>query len=104
MFLRAKKTEKGFSLVEILVVLAIAGAITLIGLPALVSQMSHIRLKRSARDVATEINYARVNAITRNTKYRVDFTLNAGSTPDTMGMSVYSGGAWGADATRAARA
>lgn len=103
MFLWAKKTEEGFSLVELLVVLAIAGTIALIGIPALVSQMSHIRLKRSAMDVATEVNYARVNAITKNTKYRVDFTLSADPTPDTMTIFVFSGGSWGADATRASR-
>jgi len=103
MFLWAKKTEKGFSLIELLIVLAIAGVIMLIGLPALVSQMSHVRLKRSARDVATELNYARMNAITKNTKYRVAFTLNTDPTPDVMSMFVYSSGSWGADTTRASR-
>jgi type IV fimbrial biogenesis protein FimT len=102
MFLRAKKREKGFTLLEVLVVIAIAAVMMIIGAPALISQMSHTRLKRSARDVATEINAARINAITKNTKYSVDFVLNSNPTPDTFSVSVFSG-AWGDDTSRTAR-
>jgi type IV fimbrial biogenesis protein FimT len=102
MFLRAKKREKGFTLLEVLVVIAIAAVMMLIGTPALISQISHTRLKRSARDVATEINAARMNAITKNTKYSVDFVLNANPTQDTFSVSVFSG-SWGDDTSRTAR-
>lgn len=102
MFFRMIKNNKGYTLAEILVVIGIIGTMAAIGLPTLVSQMSHTRLKRSARNVATEINAARVNAIVKNTKYSVDFALNAGSTPDTLSIRVFNG-AWGTDTTRASR-
>jgi hypothetical protein len=43
----------------------------------------------------SELNAARLKAITNNTKYKVDFTV-----PDTYNLSVWSSGAWGDEATR----
>lgn len=96
-------SERGFSLVELLVVLALIGAILVIGVPALVSQRAHQRLTRAARDMATELNAARIRAITKNTKYRVAFTLNADPTPDTYNLQVWDTAllTWGVDTSRA---
>ncbi len=92
-------SNKGFSLVELLVVMAIIAVLAGVGIPAMLGRMSHMRLKRDARSVMTELNAARLKAIINNTKYRVIFTLNA-STPDTYSLSVFNSGAWGDDATR----
>ncbi|MBI1911896.1 MAG: GspH/FimT family pseudopilin [Deltaproteobacteria bacterium] len=93
------KNSKGFSLVELLVVLALMGAIFAIGIPAIVSQMSHLRLTRSVREVSSELQAARLKAIARNTKYRVDFTQGS---PDTYRLATWNTGtgAWENDATR----
>lgn len=95
--------KKGFSLVELLIVLALIGALLVIGVPALIGQLSHMRLTRGARDVAVELNAARLKAISQNTKYRLQFTLNSGVTPDTMKMVYWNGAAWVNDPTRPTR-
>lgn len=69
------KGNSGFQLVELLVVVALITILAAIGVPAIVGQMSHLRLSRSTRDMATELNAARLRAIAQNTKYRVSFTF-----------------------------
>ncbi len=93
--MKIKGSNKGFTLVEVLVVLALITVLSTIGYPALMRQISHLRLKRDARSVMSELNAARLKAITQNTKYRVEFTV-----PDTYTLSVWSSGAWGDEATR----
>ena len=79
------RDKRGYTLTELLVVVATIALMVAIGAPAVVSQVAHTRVKRSARDVFTELNAARMNAISKNTKYRVEFTLNAStSIPDTF--------------------
>ncbi|MFQ5465118.1 MAG: Tfp pilus assembly protein FimT/FimU [Thermodesulfobacteriota bacterium] len=82
------REKKGYSMIEVLVVLAVMATLVAIGTPAIVSLVTHQRVKRSARDVFTELNGARINAITQNTKYRLEFTLNTSpSTPDTFRLA-----------------
>lgn len=69
--------NKGFSLVEILVVIAIIGTMVLIGAPAITSKIAHQRLVRATRDMTVELNAARLKAVTRNTAYKIEFTLGA---------------------------
>lgn len=66
------KQDKGFSLVELLLVVALIGVMVFISFPAIMKQLGHQRLVRSTRDLFTEINAARINAITRNVNYEVD--------------------------------
>ncbi len=80
--------------------MALIAAMAAIGIPALVGRMSHMRLRRDARSVFTELNAARLKAITKNTKYRVEFTV-----PDTYSLSVWDtgGASWGDDAAHATK-
>lgn len=66
------KENKGFSLVELLLVIALIGVMVAIAVPSILRQIDHQRLVRSARDLFTEINAARTNAITRNVRYEID--------------------------------
>lgn len=99
------RSQKGFSIVEILVVIGLAATIIAIGAPALIKNMAHLRLKRSAMDVSTELNAARMKAIANNTKYRVDFTINTAPTPDRFKLSYWNTGtsAWVLDPKHATK-
>lgn len=72
-------------------VVAIMATLMAIGTPAIVSQITHHRLKDSARDIAVELNAARMKAVAKNTPYRVSFTLNSPVTnPDTFRLRRYN--------------
>jgi prepilin-type N-terminal cleavage/methylation domain-containing protein len=95
--------KRGFTLIEVLIVVALISAMLVIGVPALLSQVSHINLSRAARDVLTELNAARSKAISRNMEHRVVFTLNATPQTDTYRISfrpdVTAPGVWVDDTT-----
>ncbi len=76
---RLKNSTGGFQLVELLVVIALILILSVIAVPAIIGQIGHLRLSRSTRNLATELNAARLKAIAQNTKYRVSFTLPASS-------------------------
>ena len=98
------KDDSGISLAELLVVIALMGVITVIAVPAIVGQMSHLRLTSSVRDISTELNAARLKAISNNTMYRVQFTLSS-SVADTYRLYVYDASAdsWSAETSRTTR-
>ncbi|NOS35309.1 MAG: prepilin-type N-terminal cleavage/methylation domain-containing protein [Deltaproteobacteria bacterium] len=93
--------KRGFTLIEVLIVVALISAMLIIGMPALLSQVSHINLSRAARDVLTELNAARSKAISRNIQYQVAFTRNPAPQADTYRtqFSTNLGATWQNDTT-----
>lgn len=61
----------GFTLIELIVVIAVIGIITVTGVPTLVSFLQAQQTKGAARQVATLLNHARQLAISRSTSYQV---------------------------------
>jgi prepilin-type N-terminal cleavage/methylation domain-containing protein len=103
-----KNKQRGFTLVELLITIALIAGMVLIGSPSILRQLSHLRLTRATRDISVELQAARLKAIAQNIPYRVSFTLNtyptsAYPTSDTYRLQLFSGGSWQNDATRAPR-
>jgi prepilin-type N-terminal cleavage/methylation domain-containing protein len=67
----------GFSITELMVVTAIGGLIMGIAAPSFMRWLPNIRLSSAAREVATDLQMARMKAITQNTTYTVAFNNNA---------------------------
>jgi len=63
---------RGFTLAELMVVLAIAGALATLVAPTLLSYARTAALQAAARELATSINLARQIAISRNTTVCVE--------------------------------
>ncbi len=65
--MQKKKTLSGFTLLELMITLAIAGIITMIGIPSFQGLINNSRLTAHANDLLTALNYARSEAVSRNT-------------------------------------
>jgi type II secretion system protein H len=63
---RAARTESGFSLAELIVVLAVIGILTAFAVPMMMSYWRTSTLMAGAREVATALNGARELAIREN--------------------------------------
>jgi prepilin-type N-terminal cleavage/methylation domain-containing protein len=70
-----RPSAAGFSLVELLVVVAIIGAMAAVGLPAIGRYIRNFRIKAATQQVATEINVARSKAIMKNVNLGVLFAV-----------------------------
>jgi len=65
-------TERGFSLVELMVVLAITGALAVVAVPSLWSYWQNAAVHAGARELASAMNLGRQLAISRKTSVCVD--------------------------------
>ena len=72
-----KQHPPGFSLVEMLVVIAVMAVLLIIAMPNIVQFSSGFKLGGAAREVATDLQYARLLAVKENRDIRVDFSSNS---------------------------
>lgn len=90
----APAADEGYSIAEMLVVVAIIGILSLVAVPQFVSIYRSSVAKGSLRDFTSMVRKARQLAVTRNERTRVTFTTGgAGGTSfqiDTGGSNIYS--------------
>jgi prepilin-type N-terminal cleavage/methylation domain-containing protein len=68
-----RRNERGFTLVEALITVAILGIIVLIGVPTFLGTLTRTRLTGSSRQIATLFQVARLEAIKRNAFVKVAY-------------------------------
>ncbi|GER92316.1 hypothetical protein A45J_0031 [hot springs metagenome] len=71
--------QKGYSLVEALVVIAIIAIVAAIAIPNLQRYAANSRLKNAARDIMGDIFLCRERAISENVQYRIQFNITNNS-------------------------
>ncbi len=67
------RSDQGFTIMELVVVMTLALIIMGIALPNLLSWLPTYRLSAGARQVASDLQLARMKAISQNAKFRLDF-------------------------------
>lgn len=65
--------KKGFTIIELLIVLAIVGIIITLAVSSMANTIPHLRLNDSVGELVSRINLARSAAIARNKAYVVSF-------------------------------
>ena len=71
--------RRGFTLVELLVAMALIAILLCLAVPSFSDWLENSRLKQSARDVLNAFQTARLEAIKHNTFVSLDFTAGASS-------------------------
>jgi prepilin-type N-terminal cleavage/methylation domain-containing protein len=74
------KKNNGFTLIEMIIVIAILGIVLAIGAPYFTAYRNSANLKEAARDIASDIQLYKQRAASENVRYRI--TFNAAATPN----------------------
>ena len=96
--------ERGFSMAELLVAVAVLGIVAALGYPYVATYLQSAQLRGAAQEVATIVNGARQLAIARNTNVCVTVSgtgalYRTGTSNACGGGAVYTGPGTAADGT-----
>jgi general secretion pathway protein H len=73
------RKQKGVTLIELAVVIAIIALMGLLMAPAIGEWMDNFRIRQAARDIASTLQLAKMQTISSRQPHSVDFTLATGS-------------------------
>ena len=84
------RCRKGFSITELIIVMAIIAVLSLITVPAFLRYTANTNLKSAVREITSDISMMKERAISRNLKQRIVF--NTGN--ESYALQEESGGVW----------
>jgi type II secretion system protein H len=70
------RENKGFTMVELAMLLAIIAVMAAVAIPVLTSSMRSTQLSSDARKIASAMSYARMTAAAQMTRYQLSFDIN----------------------------
>lgn len=92
--MNARKGQRGYSLTEMLAVVAIIGIMSLIVVPNFVQYYRSIRLKTAMRRMTNDLRAARQRAVARNSMVMVSYKADVAPAKYSMWESLDAGANW----------
>jgi prepilin-type N-terminal cleavage/methylation domain-containing protein len=77
--------QAGLTLMEVMAAIAVLGILIAVAMPNFLSTLPALRLNDAARQVATDLQSARMRAIAQNNSNTVSFTVSTGIYNSTLG-------------------
>ncbi|MHB8137498.1 MAG: GspH/FimT family pseudopilin [Smithellaceae bacterium] len=74
--MKIRKNSGGFSLVELIIVMAIMGIVAAIAAPNFTRYRDNTNLREAARDIVSDIQFYKQKAVSENVTYRITFSGN----------------------------
>jgi prepilin-type N-terminal cleavage/methylation domain-containing protein len=89
--------ERGVTLIELAVVMAIIAIMGLFLVPAIGEWLDNYRIRQAARDIVSTLQLAKMRAISTHHEYRVIFDVNNNTYKINKGNSASESTSWGLD-------
>jgi prepilin-type N-terminal cleavage/methylation domain-containing protein len=70
---KLRTNQAGFTIIEVLAAMGVAGLLMVIGMPIFTKTLPAIRLTDAARQIATELQHARMKAIAESMPHQISF-------------------------------
>ena len=71
------RNSKGFTLIEVIIVIALMGIVAVMGIPSFLGWVANYNLKAAANELYSNMQFARINAVKQNKEWAVVFdTVN----------------------------
>ncbi len=74
-----ERSGRGITLIEVMVVVAIVAIVGLLMLPSLGDWLANFRLRQGAREIASTLQWAKMQAISSRQQYTVTFNIEDGA-------------------------
>lgn len=80
-----RNSESGFSLIEMLVVIALIGLSVVVGYPTMIEWLERYQVRAAASEIASNIQLQRMRAVSQNLEFSIQFD------PDANTYALYQG-------------
>ena len=76
---RRRRDERGFSLIELTVTMAVIGLMAMIGLPSMQDWLERYRVRTATQEMAAAVQLQRMRAVSQNADFSIDFDASGGT-------------------------